>query len=250
VAASASPRSGRHTPTLLDLLKRGMEALRKKKLPDDRFKNGMTIISEALVDFQEAHRDSDEKPVGPYSNGYFALRALIRDRTDPSDLQQLQAAAYAVYGWMPTILKDAENLLPLSEFVFSLRELSVFDARLIVGRLATQGQASIFLAVNKSTVGTSKLLHFLLPEIFPIWDSRIARLFGFKHSTHNTASAYLAYFDLLHRWLESGASVSSELYSKMQIGAPANDPVSNLRIIEYALFMSSVSKFGGDANEP
>ena len=29
--------------------------------------------------------------------------------------------------------------------------------------------------INRSWVGTSKFLHFLNPEIFPIWDSRVAR---------------------------------------------------------------------------
>jgi hypothetical protein len=224
--------------------------LRLKKLTDDRFKNGMTVISEALVDLQEAQRGGDEKSVGPYSNGYFALRALIRDRTDPGDQLQLQAAAYAVYGWMPTILKKADNLLPLSKLVSKLKGLSVVDARLVVARMPVDVQATVLFSVNNSVVGTSKLLHFLMPDVFPIWDSRIARLFGFKHASYKTPYLYLSYLELLHRWLDSGGSLSPQLYKKMQVGAPNNDPVSMLRIIEYALFLASVTKFGGDVTDP
>ncbi|MBR1236628.1 DUF6308 family protein [Bradyrhizobium sp. AUGA SZCCT0182] len=221
----------------------------RTKKQADRFTNGMALISEALILLQEAERGNVATPIGPYSNGYFALRALIRDRTDPSDEQQLQGAAYAVYGWMPTILKNADNLLPLSKFVVNLRDVSVVDARVIVSRVPVHELASLLFSVNKSVVGTSKLLHFLLPNLFPIWDSRIARLFGFRHASHNTAPAYLSYFELLHRWLDTDDSIPLELYAKMQMGAPEHDPLSRLRIIEYALFLSSVSRFGGDASE-
>lgn len=143
-------------------------ALRTKKQIEDRFANGMALISEALMVLQEAEHGNVEKPIGPYSNGYFALRALIRDRTDPSDEQQLRAAAYAVYGWMPTILKNADNLLPLSRFIVNLRGASVVDGRKIVARIPVQELASLLFGVNNSVVGTSKLLHFLLPDLFPI----------------------------------------------------------------------------------
>jgi hypothetical protein len=90
-----------------------------------------------------------------------------------------------------------------------------------------------------------KGLHFLLPELFAIWDSRIARLFEFKNGSHNNAPSYFSYFDLLHRWLKSGNALPRNLSEKMQIEAPKNDPLSELRLVEYALFLASVSKFGG-----
>jgi hypothetical protein len=189
------------------------------------------------------------QPLSLYSSSYLALRTLIRDRTDPSDEKQLLAAAYAVYGWMPTILKKVGNLAPLSSFVIELRGLSFFEALSIVEPASLLEKTSLFRTLNNSVVGTSKLLHFLLPDLFPIWDSRIAKLFGFKHGSHNTASAYLSYFKLLHGWLASGASMPAKLSEAMQIGAPSNDPLSEVRLIEYALFQASVFKFGDQTTD-
>jgi hypothetical protein len=208
------------------------------------FTSGISVISEALTTLDRAPLANLEKPLSLYSSSYLALRALIRDRTDPSDEKQLLAAAYAVYGWMPTILKKVDNLAPLSSFVIELRGLSIFEALSIVARASRVEETSLFYTLNNSVVGTSKLLHFLMPDLFPIWDSRIAKLFGFKHGSHNKTSAYLSYMELLHGWLDSGENMPSKLSEAMQIGAPSNDPLSDLRVIEYALFQASVLKFG------
>jgi hypothetical protein len=54
-------------------------------------------------------------------------------------------------------------------------------------------------AINNSVVGTSKFLHFVAPEIFPIWDSRIAAVFGFRHDYQiNNALNYRKYCDAIH----------------------------------------------------
>jgi hypothetical protein len=220
--------------------------LRRTSSASDHFKDGRTIISDALINLEASSADF-EKSISPYSAGYIALRALIRDRTDPRDETQLLAAALAVYGWMPTILKRTRNLLSMSSFVLEVKGLPFVDARPIVERTAILGRDSVFFSLNNSVVGTSKLLHFLLPDLFPIWDSRIARLFGFKYASHNKPLAYLSYFELLHQWRENGGTLSRELSDKMQSRAPKNDPLSELRLIEYALFVASISKFGGDA---
>ena len=224
--------------------------MRRTKLASDHFKSGATIISGALVALEEVSPTDIEKSIARYSQGYLALRALIRDRTDPRDEMQLLAAAHAVYGWMPTILKKIDNLLQMSNFVLGVKGLSFADARPIVERAATPGPGSVFFSLNNSVVGTSKLLHFLLPDLFPIWDSRIARLFDFKNSSHNRPPAYFSYFELLHQWRESGGALSQKLFDKMQVHVPRNDPLSDLRLIEYALFLASVSNFGGEATDP
>jgi hypothetical protein len=224
--------------------------LRRTKLASDHFKSGPTIISGALVGLEKESPTDIEKSIARYSQYYSALRALIRDRTDPRDEMQLLAAAHAVYGWMPTVLKKVDNLLQMSNFVLGVKGLSFADARPIVERTATLGPGSVFFSLNNSVVGTSKLLHFLLPDLFPIWDSRIARLFDFKNASHNRPLAYFSYFELLHQWRDSGGTLPQELYDKMQVHVPRNDPLSDLRLIEYALFLASVSNFGGTAADP
>lgn len=223
--------------------------MRAKRLASDYFKSGSAIIHDALVAIENSPKGKIEKSIELYSEGYLALRTLIRDRTDLRDQNQLLAAAFAVYGWMPTILKRIGNVSQLSRLALELEGLPFSEARPIVWRATTFDSGSPFLCLNNSVVGTSKLLHFLLPNLFPIWDSRISRLFGFKNQAHNSPAAYFSYFDLLHSWLNSGNALSPALSQKMQIGAPSNDPVSELRLVEYILFLASISKFGDDTTD-
>lgn len=71
------------------------------------------------------------------------------------------------YGWMPTI------------FDFRSDE---FDAALDIlnrakdgNRPTTDGLILLKGLLNNSLVGTTKLLHFINPDNFPIWDSRVYR---------------------------------------------------------------------------
>lgn len=106
-------------------------------------------------------------------------RALIKLASSSSDDPQHNAAlslACAVYGWMPTTLKGS-RIQELGS-TFSIEKIKSIksweDAKMFL--IAIDDVAPI----NSSWVGTSKFLHFLNPEIFPIWDSRVAVSFHSK----------------------------------------------------------------------
>jgi hypothetical protein len=100
--------------------------------------------------------------------------------------------ALASYGWMPpipdghlgypneTIKRIANTQLPSSEPPTQKISSIVKDLRLL----------------NNSIIGTSKFLHFLNPELFPIWDSAVAHWFGIKNA--NSTRLYLDYASFLH----------------------------------------------------
>lgn len=84
-------------------------------------------------------------------------------------IEDLVRGAHMVYGWMPTILSmdlkpsnkelsDIIQILNKAKTTFDLDDKEIMDVTSIV---------------NNSLVGTSKLLHFISPEHFAIWDSRI-----------------------------------------------------------------------------
>ena len=52
---------------------------------------------------------------GDYYNGYSALRNLF-DKLDLENELNVKGAAYAVYGWMPTILKKEPEAAELVKF--------------------------------------------------------------------------------------------------------------------------------------
>jgi hypothetical protein len=108
-----------------------------------------------------------------YYNGYSALQNLF-EKLDLQNELNVTAAAYAVYGWMPTILKRKPEASELIKFVREVKNSPTKKDAL--NRL--REQPNITQAVNGSTVGTSKFLHFVAPVIFPIWDSNIALVFG------------------------------------------------------------------------
>ncbi len=122
-----------------------------------------------------------------------------------------------------------------------IKPLPLADAIDAVRYEATNNDGQALQALNNSVVGTSKLLHFVRPDLFPIWNSRIARLFGFLNGRHNTPAAYLGYFELLHVWCSSADTFPEAL---QQILA---NPISRIRLTEYCLFLASVIRHGTEA---
>ncbi len=96
-------------------------------------------------------------------------------------------SSHFIYGWMPTILHiDTSNIHRVLT--------SLNDAK--SGRLLTADDLeNIKGFMNNSMVGTSKLLHFIHPNIYAIWDSRVFRYMTGKKSSYsiNKPGAYLDY---------------------------------------------------------
>lgn len=95
-----------------------------------------------------------------------------------------------VYGWMPTIFDfRSDNFEEAIEILNNAKK----------GEIPTVKQLEILKGLfNKSLVGTSKLLHFINPEKFAIWDSRVYRyLTGQEAYNHRIGNceAYLAFLN-------------------------------------------------------
>jgi hypothetical protein len=87
--------------------------------------------------------------------------------------------AHIVYGWMPTVL----DLNP-SKFPVSLqRGAEILNEAKKNGQLSDRHIEVLVQLVNNSLVGTSKLLHFVAPNSFAIWDSKIYK-FVFNEAAH------------------------------------------------------------------
>ena len=134
------------------------------------------------------------------------------------------AVASFAYSWMPTILKkaDSERLLCL---IISAKEgrwqpLTLLDRS----------------PLNNSWVGLSKVLHFIVPEHYPIWDSRIARHFGLGSQHHmKNATNYQRYLSKMQSLVPlADTDTLAEMLTKE--GASS---VSAMRAAEFALFMTA-----------
>lgn len=143
---------------------------------------------------------------------------------------------HIVYGWMPTIPdlgRPADLNAAEQQAVVTLlnaarqRLLSVAEMELLKQRL-----------INNSTVGLSKLLHFLAPERYVIWDSRVAkawygqdRVYPYRYEP---PAEYLAYLGAITAWL-ANPDVTEQI-AELRTLSPDLATVSPLRMIELVLF--------------
>ena len=110
---------------------------------------------------------------------------------DQITLNELVISSHFVYGWMPTIVNL--NLDSKQSFLKSLNNAKN-------GQMLSEGElVNGKSCINNSTVGLSKLLHFVNPENYAIWDSRIFRFITGKKSTYGISEPnnYIAYLEFL-----------------------------------------------------
>jgi hypothetical protein len=96
-------------------------------------------------------------------------------------------ASHFVYGWMPTIIHL--NLNEKDKVIFLLNAVKA-------GHILDISELNILKsAINNSIVGLSKLLHFINPINYAIWDSRIFRYTTGKKSIYglDKPGLYLEY---------------------------------------------------------
>lgn len=113
------------------------------------------------------------------------------DQINPGNINEhnLVVASHFVYGWMPTIirldLKEKKEALRLLNDVRGGHQLSEIELN------------SLKKVVNNSLVGVSKLLHFINPKDYAIWDSKIFKYLTDKKSTYGIGKPklYLNYLE-------------------------------------------------------
>lgn len=145
----------------------------------------------------------------------------------------LIVSAYFSYGWMPTILnlnfqdvKDLEIPLQLLNKVKSGTFLKSTDLEIL---------KKLF---NNSIVGTSKLLHFICPSNYLIWDSRVANYFGIKvYKKVNSVEFYLRYLDFCHKL---DKNMVNEVHLNVIEKAPCMKDATTLRALEFVFFNKGI----------
>ena len=142
--------------------------------------------------------------------------------------------AHMVYGWMPTILE----LYP------DPRGFGLADAAALLTKVRHSGSLldkeleSLAAITNNSLVGASKLLHFVAPDRFAIWDSKIYA-FVFRERPQNyrvrQISNYRTYLGVLSKYQSDPRFPAFHAAVNKKIGYP----VSALRAIEIVMFQHS-----------
>jgi len=127
---------------------------------------------------------------------YLSTYPIIIDlaaETNTDSGKQFHQLALMIYGWMPRVLRiDPEHIQAAIEQMVEARNINIANHV----EIDIQPIADCL----HSVVGASKLLHFINPEVFPIWDSRIQAFCGRVNTHHamRTLGNYLQYIDDVH----------------------------------------------------
>ena len=127
-----------------------------------------------------------------YLSTYPHIIDMARDN-NPNTNQQFHQIALLVYGWMPRVLR----INPIHSQSASLAMVAARNATIENYKNVNIQHVADSL---HSLVGASKLLHFINPEVFPIWDSKIQAFLGRSnsHSAMGRMSYYHQYADEVH----------------------------------------------------
>ena len=157
----------------------------------------------------------------PYFLNYFQNLESI-------NLENLVIGISFTYSWMPTILK-ALNLKNTEEVLFILNEVKK-------GKLIDEQQlTTLKTTFNNSLVGTSKLLHFINPKQYAIWDSRVFRFLNnvepHKYRLEKPR-AYIEYLKLIEELKNEKAFTAFFELMKQKVGYD----ITEYRALELAFF--------------
>lgn len=133
-----------------------------------------------------------------------------------------------IYSWMSTVLKSIK--LENSEKIISILN----DAK--NGKQINEVELSnLKNAFNNSLVGTSKLLHFINPNHYAIWDSRVFRFLN-NEEPHNykleRPEAYLKYLRLIEDLKSENTFENFYQLMKQKVGYE----ITEYRALELAFF--------------
>jgi hypothetical protein len=143
--------------------------------------------------------------------------------------------AFFTYGWMPTMLDLRGDLTSTIEILNRVKADGI--------RPTTKEIKSIASHINGSVVGTSKLMHFIRPDVHAIWDSRVYRYLHQKRPYIYRLEApdvYAAYLDLIGRLAQDARFPGLKENLESQIGYE----VSDTRIAEYVMYHHGADRTG------
>jgi hypothetical protein len=137
------------------------------------------------------------------------------------------------YGWMPTIFDfrsdNFEEALQILNEVKSGCKLTVDNLVILKGLL------------NNSLVGTTKLLHFIQPDNFAIWDSRVYRYLTSKEPYDNrigNSNTYLDYLKFCAYLIKQNDFNSLKKNIESKVGYS----MTELRVAELVMYSNGAKK--------
>jgi len=163
----------------------------------------------------------------PYILSYF-------DSLDEIAMPDVVRGAHMVYGWMPTVL-DLYTQLPDRNLKHIAKLLTKAKNN---GHLNDHEILDIAAVINNSLVGASKLLHFISPDNFAIWDSKIYRFVYREKSYHQRVNKIDKFKEYLSRLSVIRTDRNFQNFHK-SVNDKIGYKVSAMRAIELVMFLNA-----------
>lgn len=148
------------------------------------------------------------------------------------DKTTLIGLAHMAYGWMPTMIQK-----------ISIKDFSDWQDSITAGSLDKSFLMEVMNLTNDSIVGASKLLHFLNPDLYPIYDSRVYKtiLGKEKHNLSKDVENYICYTSKLRLLVKEpkGSSTFSKIEKELVRKNFIPSKCSRIRILEVCLYASA-----------
>lgn len=166
----------------------------------------------------------------------------ILPRTPESLISQVAVLAY---GWMPRVAR-------LDPKHYSEASVSLVKAAEDESNGVDQTVVSNIAECLHSVVGASKVLHFVRPDVYPIWDSKVAKVWNgrdLSQSEMSNPAKYVEYTKAVHDlavsneidgFLTEFKAAYSERLAKLNI---ADYQLGTIRAIESAIFELSGGEY-------
>lgn len=157
----------------------------------------------------------------PHFINYFRAIEVI-------NLENVVIGISFTYSWMPTVLKSLS--IKNSQKIISILNEAKNGKNLSIKELTI-----LKAAFNNSLVGTSKLLHFINPEDYAIWDSKVYKFLN-EESPHSyrlkKPELYIEYLDFIKSLRNEKEFPSFYKLMKQKVGFE----ITECRSLELAFF--------------
>lgn len=163
-----------------------------------------------------------------YNKSYYHFVKYFENKKKLTE-HDLVVGANFTYGWMPTILNFKSD-----EFDGAIAILNQAKG---TERISDDQIMTLKKLINNSLVGVSKLLHFINPNVYAIWDSRVCNfLTGMSHKYKvENIDLFWSYLDLCKR--VSADTTFQHIHDKYK--EKIGFEITPMRTIEQIMFICS-----------
>jgi len=160
---------------------------------------------------------------------YFRHLKVIR-------LNHFLIGSHFAYGWMPTMLRLFPKTKANNKSIHNPRTvLKILNKVKRNNTINTNEMDILKTSINNSLVGTSKLLHFINPKNYPIWDARVVKYLNLKN--HNVRN--VEYYECFRKRCNEIGKEGKFLKFHRKVESLVKNKVTAYRAIEFVMWKSA-----------